>query len=46
MDGERHERDELSPDELEAERGEELPDREAMSVADLGDSLGPPPLAE
>ena len=27
--------DELTPDELESETGEELPDREAMSLVDL-----------
>jgi 2-polyprenyl-6-methoxyphenol hydroxylase-like FAD-dependent oxidoreductase len=30
----RRERDELTPEELEAQSGEELPDREAMSLVD------------
>jgi hypothetical protein len=33
----------LEPDELEKQEGEELPDREVMSVLDIGDGgLGPP----
>ena len=31
------EQTELTQDELEAEQGEQLPDREAMSIVDLGD---------
>jgi len=34
----RQERAELSPDELERQTGEALPDREVMSTIDLGDA--------
>jgi hypothetical protein len=37
---------ELNDAELEEQDGEELPSREALSIVDVGDSLGPPPGAE
>lgn len=37
---------ELSDAELEEQDGEELPSREALSIVDVGESLGPPPGAE
>ena len=42
MDAEHDKRDELSPEELEDESAEQLPDREAMSLVDLGGPLGGP----
>jgi hypothetical protein len=37
----------LDEAELDEETGEELPPREALSLVDpVGDSLGPPPVAE
>jgi hypothetical protein len=39
---EREQQDELTPEELEEQNGEELPDREAMSTIDF--SPGPPSL--
>jgi hypothetical protein len=37
----------LDQAELEAESGEELPEREAMSIiTPPGDSLGPPPISD
>ena len=40
-DDQKRERDELTPEELEREHGEPLPDREVMST--LGNPAGPPP---
>ena len=37
---------ELDDAELEEQDGEELPSREALSIVDVGESLGPPPAAE
>jgi hypothetical protein len=37
---------ELEETELDDETAEELPDREALSIVDIGESLGPPPLTE
>lgn len=37
---------ELNDAELAEQDGEELPPREALSIVDVGDSLGPPPGAE
>lgn len=36
----------LEPDELEQQKGEELPDREVMSVIDINGGLGPPELSD
>jgi hypothetical protein len=38
--------EELDESELEDVDAEELPAREALSVVDVGESLGPPPLAD
>jgi hypothetical protein len=47
MTNEPREVDELDEEELEEQDGEELPDREVMSViTPPGDSLGPPPITE
>ena len=44
---ENQEPDESEPElDLESENGEVLPKREVMSVIDMGDSLGPPPLTD
>ena len=40
-----NEHDELSPEELEEQSGEPLPDREVLSIFDMpGGGLGPPDL--
>jgi hypothetical protein len=46
MEDEPRDEPELNDAELEEQDGEELPPREALSIADVGDSLGPPPAAE
>ena len=46
MEEESRDQPELNDAELEEQDGEELPPREALSILDVGDSLGPPPVAE
>lgn len=43
---ENDELNELDEVELDDETAVELPEREALSLVDLGDTLGPPPQAE
>jgi len=43
---ENDELNELDEVELDDETAVELPEREALSLVDLGDTLGPPPRAE
>jgi hypothetical protein len=38
--------EELDEKELENQKAEELPDREALSIVDVGDSLGSPPVTD
>lgn len=46
-ENENQEPNEQEPElDLEDENGEVLPKREVMSVIDIGESLGPPPLAD
>jgi hypothetical protein len=45
-EAEAKEPEELAEQELEDETAEELPAREALSIVDIGDTLGPPPVVD